>query len=130
MEGRPRRAAFVLDLTRKSNGREGPRPSARRPAPRLTASGAMLRVRRRRASPPRISRAREQQSMTDTRKLQPLLQRVAAALDRLAPPPPPALDLALADAFVPHPARGWRPPVPAANPPRLPLPPRRHPVPH
>src|SRR5260370_41321225 len=105
MEGRPRRAAFVLDLTRKSNGREGPRPSARRPAPRLTASGAMLRVRPRRASPPRIWRAREQKSMTDTRKLEPLLQRVAAALDRLAPPPPPHHPPPPARALLPHPQR-------------------------
>ncbi|HEX9491146.1 MAG TPA: ATP-binding protein [Stellaceae bacterium] len=53
--------------------------------------------------------------MTDTRKLEPLLQRVAAALDRLAPPPPPDLDLDLADAFVWHAERGWLEPVPAVN---------------
>ena len=33
-----------------------------------------------------------------------LLSRIADALDRLAPPPPPATDLASADAFVWHPA--------------------------
>ena len=34
-----------------------------------------------------------------------LLTRIAGALDRLAPPPPPVIDLAAADAFVWHPAQ-------------------------
>ena len=38
-EGRPRRAALVLDLPRKSNGGDAPRPARGRLRPRLTASG-------------------------------------------------------------------------------------------
>jgi uncharacterized protein len=57
----------------------------------------------------------EQKSMTDIRKLEPLLERVAAALDRLAPPPPPDNDLDLADAFVWHAERGWLEPVASVN---------------
>ena len=53
--------------------------------------------------------------MTDTRKLEALLQRIADALDRLAPPPPPANDLDGADAFVWHAERGWLEPVPTVN---------------
>ena len=40
--------------------------------------------------------------MSESRPLEPLLQRIAAALDRLAPPPPPACDFGAADAFVWH----------------------------
>jgi uncharacterized protein len=57
----------------------------------------------------------EQKSMTDTRKLEPLLQRVAEALDRLAPSPSPANDLDAADAFVWHAERGWLEPVATVN---------------
>jgi uncharacterized protein len=57
----------------------------------------------------------EQKSMTDTRKLEPLLQRVADALERLAPPAAPANDLESADAFVWHAERGWLEPVPTVN---------------
>ena len=53
--------------------------------------------------------------MTDPTKLEPLLQRIAAALERLAPPAPPKNDLAAADAFVWHAERGWLEPVPAVN---------------
>jgi hypothetical protein len=53
--------------------------------------------------------------MTDTRKVEALLQRVAEALDRLAPPPPPDNDLAGADAFIWHAERGWLEPVPSVN---------------
>jgi uncharacterized protein len=59
--------------------------------------------------------SREQKSMTDTRKLEPLLQRVADALERLAPPAAPANDLESADAFVWHAERGWLEPVPTVN---------------
>ncbi len=38
--------------------------------------------------------------------------RIAAALERLAPPPPPAIDLAAADGFVWHPEQGRLDPVP------------------
>jgi predicted AAA+ superfamily ATPase len=41
-----------------------------------------------------------------------LLTRIAGALERLAPPAPPALDLSVADAFVWHPAPGVLVPVP------------------
>ncbi|MBX9596783.1 MAG: ATP-binding protein [Roseomonas sp.] len=41
--------------------------------------------------------------MTDPHALLPTLTRIAEALERLAPPPPPAPDLAVADAFVWHP---------------------------
>ncbi len=41
-----------------------------------------------------------------------LLARIADALDRLAPPAPPSLDLARADAFVWHPKPGFLAPVP------------------
>src|ERR1700686_3740759 len=57
----------------------------------------------------------EQKRMTDSRKREPLLERVAAALDRLAPPPPPDNDLDLADAFVWHAERGWLEPVASVN---------------
>src|SRR6266851_2791 len=97
-KGRPRRAAFVLDLTRKSNGGDAAAPWAR---PRRV--------------PRRMMASAEQKSMTDTRKLEPLLQRVAEVLDRLAPPPPLDNDLDLADAFVWHAERGWLEPVPAVN---------------
>jgi uncharacterized protein len=40
-----------------------------------------------------------------------LLTRIADALERLAPPPPPVLDLGAADAFVWHPATGVLAPV-------------------
>jgi len=59
--------------------------------------------------------SREQKSMTDTRKLEPLLQRVADALERLAPPAAPANDLDSADAFVWHAERGWLEPVTTVN---------------
>ena len=41
--------------------------------------------------------------MTDPHALLPALTRIAEALERLAPPPPPAPDLGAADAFVWHP---------------------------
>ena len=44
-----------------------------------------------------------------------LLTRVAGALERLAPPPPPAPDLAAADAFVWHAAERLLAPVAAVN---------------
>jgi predicted AAA+ superfamily ATPase len=47
--------------------------------------------------------------------LQPLLARIAAALERLAPPPAPANDLDGADAFVWHADREWLEPVPSVN---------------
>ena len=53
--------------------------------------------------------------MTDNRPLEPLLQRIADALDRLAPPPPPANDLALADAFTWHADRERLEPVEHVN---------------
>jgi hypothetical protein len=52
--------------------------------------------------------------MTDT-ALQPLLARIADALDRLAPPPAPKTDLEAADAFVWHADREWLEPVPQVN---------------
>jgi uncharacterized protein len=50
--------------------------------------------------------------MTGRPPLAPLLQRIAEALDRLAPPAPPACDLAAADAFAWHADREWLQPVP------------------
>ncbi len=47
--------------------------------------------------------------------LVPLLTRIAEALDRLAPPPPGALEFAGADAFVWHPSRGALLPVPIVS---------------
>jgi predicted AAA+ superfamily ATPase len=44
-----------------------------------------------------------------------LLARIAQALERLAPPAPPAGDLASADAFVWHAEGGWLEPVPSVN---------------
>jgi uncharacterized protein len=52
--------------------------------------------------------------MTKSR-LEPLLARIADALDRLAPPAAPESDLAAADAFVWHAEREWLEPVPAVN---------------
>jgi predicted AAA+ superfamily ATPase len=52
--------------------------------------------------------------MTDT-PLEPLLQRIADALERLAPPSAPKNDLEAADAFVWHAERGWLEPVSAVN---------------
>src|SRR5277367_2838498 len=54
-------------------------------------------------------------SMTDKHRLEPLLQRVADALERLAPPRPPTNDLDAADAFVWHAERDWLEPVPTVN---------------
>ncbi|NBC34754.1 MAG: DUF815 domain-containing protein [Alphaproteobacteria bacterium] len=51
--------------------------------------------------------------------LAPLLERIAAALDRLAPPAPAPPDFAAADAFVWHPEGRRLDPVPAVS--RLPL---------
>jgi uncharacterized protein len=48
--------------------------------------------------------------MTDP-DLLPLLLRIAEALDRLAPAPPPAADLDAADAFVWHAEHGWLEPI-------------------
>ena len=53
--------------------------------------------------------------MPDKTKLEPLVQRVADALDRLAPPAVPEHDLDAADAFVWHAERGWLEPVSAVN---------------
>lgn len=47
--------------------------------------------------------------------LLPVLTRIADALERLAPPPPPANDLRGADAFVWHADRGWLEPVAEVN---------------
>jgi len=53
--------------------------------------------------------------MTDKPSLEPLLQRIADALDRLAPAPAPKHDLEAADAFVWHAERQWLEPVPTVN---------------
>jgi predicted AAA+ superfamily ATPase len=53
--------------------------------------------------------------MTGTPSLAPLLQRIAEALDRLAPPARPACDLGAADAFVWHADRDWLEPVPVVS---------------
>ncbi len=53
--------------------------------------------------------------MTDVRKLEPMLQRIADALDRLAPAAAPRIDLDAADAFVWHAERAWLEPVVAVN---------------
>jgi predicted AAA+ superfamily ATPase len=47
--------------------------------------------------------------------LLPLLTRIAEALERLAPPPAPAIDLDAADAFIWHADRRWLEPVPTVN---------------
>jgi uncharacterized protein len=52
--------------------------------------------------------------MTDP-DLLPLLRRIAETLERLAPPPAPAVDLDIADAFVWHAERGWLEPVDEVN---------------
>jgi uncharacterized protein len=53
--------------------------------------------------------------MTEDPKLEPLLRRIADALDRLAPAGLPRSDLAAADAFVWHADRDWLEPVPTVN---------------
>jgi hypothetical protein len=53
--------------------------------------------------------------MTEKHKLDPLLRRIADALDRLAPAPRPAHDFDAADAFVWHAEREWLEPVPSVN---------------
>ncbi|HXY99330.1 MAG TPA: ATP-binding protein [Stellaceae bacterium] len=53
--------------------------------------------------------------MPDLSALEPLLQRIADALDRIAPPAAPGNDLAAADAFVWHAESGWLEPVPKVN---------------
>ena len=53
--------------------------------------------------------------MTDAAKLEAVLQRIADALDRLAPAALPRNDLDAADAFVWHAERAWLEPVPAVN---------------
>jgi hypothetical protein len=47
--------------------------------------------------------------------LHALAQRIAEALERLAPPPPPPIDLHAADAFVWHPANIRLVPVPRVS---------------
>jgi predicted AAA+ superfamily ATPase len=59
--------------------------------------------------------SRKPRSMTKKRKLEPLLRRVADALDRLAPAVAPENDLDGADAFVWHAERDWLEPVPVVN---------------
>jgi predicted AAA+ superfamily ATPase len=59
--------------------------------------------------------SRKPPEMTKKRKLEPLLRRVADALDRLAPPVAPDNDLDAADAFVWHAERDWLEPVPVVN---------------
>ena len=53
--------------------------------------------------------------MTDKPSLEPLLRRIADALDRLAPAPAPKHDIEVADAFVWHAERQWLEPVPTVN---------------
>jgi len=53
--------------------------------------------------------------MTDKPSLEPLLRRIADALDRLAPAPVPKHDFDAADAFVWHAELQWLEPVPAVN---------------
>ena len=57
--------------------------------------------------------------MPDTSDFGPLLSRIAATLDRIAPPADGAPDFAAAEAFVWHPARHTFQPVPKVN--RVPL---------
>ncbi len=52
--------------------------------------------------------------MTDP-DLLPLLRRLAEALERLAPPPEPPVELGVADAFVWHAGRAWLEPVGEVN---------------
>jgi uncharacterized protein len=54
------------------------------------------------------------QPMTDP-DLLPLLRRLAEALERLAPPPEPPVELGVADAFVWHAGRAWLEPVGEVN---------------
>ncbi|MFY7777832.1 MAG: DUF815 domain-containing protein, partial [Elstera sp.] len=51
--------------------------------------------------------------MTENPALLAQLTRIAEALERLAPPANPAIDLAAADAFVWHADRSWLEPVPS-----------------
>ena len=53
--------------------------------------------------------------MSESAKLEKLLQRMATALERQAPSAPPENDLAAADAFVWHADRGWLDPVKSVN---------------
>lgn len=48
-------------------------------------------------------------------ELLPTLERIAAALERIAPPPPTATDIESADAFVWHATHGWLEPVQSVN---------------
>ena len=57
----------------------------------------------------------EPERVRDAKKLEPLLERIAGALDRLAPPASPQNDLERADAFVWHADRSWLEPVPQVN---------------
>ena len=52
---------------------------------------------------------------TEMTKIEALLTRVAAALERQAPPQPPTNDFDAADAFVWHADRGWLEPVKSVN---------------
>lgn len=53
--------------------------------------------------------------MTEEKILIPLLNRIAQALERMAPPPLPDVDLAAADAFVWHADPDWLEPVTKVN---------------
>ena len=51
----------------------------------------------------------------DGTELTPLLQRIADALERLAPPAPPPADVGAADAFIWHPSHAQLQPVPTVS---------------
>jgi len=53
--------------------------------------------------------------MSEKHRPDPVLQRIADALDRLAPPAAPKIDLEAADAFVWHAEREWLEPVASVN---------------
>jgi len=57
--------------------------------------------------------------MTDLAQIAETLARIADSLDRLAPPPTPAIDMDAADAFVWHADQEWLEPVTAVN--RIPM---------
>src|SRR6185312_12719716 len=95
-----RRGALVLDGRAK-----------RKQAARLRAGALRLSWRRFRQRQDAV----RNEAMTEQAKTKTILARIAAALERLAPPARPKNDLEAADAFVWHADREFLEPVPSVN---------------
>ena len=108
------RPQFARDYTSREcecNGDGGAAPCRRAQSPALYAR----QNRDMTSKKPGAASAPAASSADNAGTLAALLARIAGALERLAPPPPPAPDLAAADAFVWHAAERMLAPVAAVN---------------